>query len=110
MLPALRSFKTLLAFTLYLTGVATHAGDWPQWRGPRRDDVSTETGLLKQWPAAGPPLAWKAKGLGSGHAAVAVAGQRIFAHGDTGDASFAHALNRADGKEVWAAKVGKAGS
>jgi outer membrane protein assembly factor BamB len=36
--------------------------DWPQWRGPNRDGVSAERGLLKAWPAGGPPLAWKASG------------------------------------------------
>src|SRR2546425_11006857 len=30
------------------------AGDWPQWRGPDRADVSTETALLEEWPAGGP--------------------------------------------------------
>ncbi len=39
-------------------------GDWPQWRGPNRDGISMETGLLKEWPADGPPLLWKIKGLG----------------------------------------------
>ena len=34
-------------------------GDWPQWRGPKRDNLSTETGLLKDWPVAGPPLAFE---------------------------------------------------
>ena len=36
--------------------------DWPQWRGKNRDGIATETGLLKTWPPAGPPLAWKAAG------------------------------------------------
>lgn len=36
--------------------------DWPQWRGPERTGLSTETGLLKQWPAEGPKLAWRSEG------------------------------------------------
>ena len=40
--------------------------DWPQWRGPNRDGRSAETGLLTEWPSAGPPLAWKAAGAGTG--------------------------------------------
>jgi len=47
-------------------------GLWPQWRGPDRANVSPETGLLKQWPKEGPPLAWKATGLGEGVAPVSV--------------------------------------
>ena len=41
-------------------------GNWTQWRGPNRDNRSPERGLLKQWPKSGPPLAWKAEGLGRG--------------------------------------------
>src|SRR5688500_2155385 len=40
-------------------------GEWPQWRGPNRDGISTETGLLDSWPKEGPPLLWKVGGLGS---------------------------------------------
>ena len=46
---------------------------WPQWRGPNRDGVSSDTGLLKQWPEEGPPLAWTAKGLGAGFAGISIA-------------------------------------
>ena len=86
------------------------APDWPQWRGPNRDDVSTETGLLKSWPAGGPPLAWKATGVGAGFATVSVAGDRIFTAGDIGSESRVIALNRGDGKEVWSAKLGAGGA
>jgi hypothetical protein len=43
------------------------ATDWPQWRGIERNGISTETGLLKSWPADGPPLVWKTQGLGEGY-------------------------------------------
>ena len=33
------------------------AADWPQWRGPHRDGISKETGLLKEWPKDGPEAA-----------------------------------------------------
>ena len=56
--------------------------DWPQWRGPNRDGLSTETGLLKEWPKDGPPLLWKANGLGVGFSGISVAGQRIFTMGE----------------------------
>src|SRR5262249_27255241 len=38
-------------------------GDWPQFRGSNRDGISAEKGLLKEWPANGPRLVWKANGL-----------------------------------------------
>ena len=61
------------------------AGEWPQWRGPERNGVSKETGLLKRWPEGGPPLAWTASGLGSGLSSVAITGGRIFTAGDRGN-------------------------
>ena len=45
--------------------VSAGAGvDWPQWRGPDRSGISTETGLLDPWPATGPPRVWSASNLG----------------------------------------------
>jgi len=87
------------------------ADDWPQWRGPNRDAISKESGLLKEWPASGPRLVWKAAGLGSGYSTVAVVGERIYTTGDRPDANYLVALNRADGKILWSAKLGgKAGA
>ena len=43
---------------------AARSNDWPQFRGPKRDDVSTETGLLPAWPKGGPKLLWKGTGVG----------------------------------------------
>ena len=62
-----------LAGAVLLTVTAIHAGaDWPQWQGPDRTRLSKETGLLKQWPEAGPPVAWTTTGLGSGYGLMAV--------------------------------------
>jgi outer membrane protein assembly factor BamB len=89
---------------------ASASGDWAQWRGPNHDDISSETGLLKEWPEGGPKLAWEAKGLGDGYSSVSIFGDRIFTAGDKGEQSFVEALNLADGKPVWSAKLGKAGA
>jgi hypothetical protein len=86
------------------------SGDWPQWRGPNRDGISPEKGLLQQWPAGGPPLAWKAEGLGKGYSSISVAGNRILTMGDLGEDCFVIALSRADGKQLWSAKLGKSGA
>jgi len=53
--------------------MAQAGANWPQWRGPNRDGVSKETGLLKQWPAEGPPLLWKASGAGRGYSSFSIA-------------------------------------
>jgi len=72
------------AIVLSLLAVAgiSAAADWPQWRGPKRDAVCTETGLLEKWPAGGPPLLWKMKGIGMGYSAVAIVGDRLYTMGD----------------------------
>jgi outer membrane protein assembly factor BamB len=102
----------LAGATVFAAGVAVAdvAKDWPQFRGPARDNVSKETGLLKQWPQGGPPLAWKANSVGDGHSSVSVANGKIFTTGREGDAVFAFALNEADGKPAWKAKVGGLGN
>jgi outer membrane protein assembly factor BamB len=100
-------------FCAVIAGFVAHivpASDWPQWRGPNRDAASTETGLLQDWPAGGPPLVWKANGLGLGYSTIAVTQGRIFTVGDKGQESFAVALKVDDGKEVWSTKLGKAGA
>jgi outer membrane protein assembly factor BamB len=57
------------------------ADDWPQFRGPRRDGKSAETGLLKKWPEGGPRLLWLADGLGIGYSSVAVADGFVYTTG-----------------------------
>ncbi len=103
--PVALSLSILLATPF----VATSA-DWPQWRGPHRDGVSSESGLLQEWPEAGPPLAWKARGLGSGFSGVSVVDQQVFTLGDRADASQVVALHRANGEILWSSQLGKAGA
>ena len=55
--------------------------EWPQWLGPKRDGKSRETGLLKNWPADGPPMAWWLEGLGEGYSTVAIAEGHILVTG-----------------------------
>jgi outer membrane protein assembly factor BamB len=82
--------------------------DWPGWRGPARDGISHETGLLQQWTEEGPPLAWKVTGLGLGFSSVSIVGNRIFTMGDRGENQYVVALDRSNGKELWSAQVGPA--
>jgi outer membrane protein assembly factor BamB len=85
------------------------SADWPTWRGPARDDLSKDSGLLKEWPKGGPPLAWEAKGLGSGFSSVSVADGKIFTMGDAHGAEYVFAVNAADGTQAWSTKVGPPG-
>jgi outer membrane protein assembly factor BamB len=84
------------------------AGDWPQWRGPNRDGVSRETGLLKQWPADGPPLLWKAKGAGRGYSSMAIASGVLYTQGLRNEREHVIAFDINTGREVWATPHGSA--
>ncbi len=84
------------------------AADWPQWRGPNRDGKSADTGLLKQWPEKGPPLAWRVDKLGGGDSAPAIAAGRIFGMGNRGDKEVVWALSEKDGSEIWVTPLGPA--
>jgi outer membrane protein assembly factor BamB len=85
---------------------AAARADWPQWHGPKRDNVSTETGLLRQWGPNGPALAWEASGLGLGFSSLAITNGRIFTMGDHGAEQFVMALDAQSGKMLWKTKVG----
>ena len=69
------------------------AADWPQYRGPNRNGISTETGLMDSWPASGPPLVWKTQGLGEGYSSFAVVGDRLYTQGQRGSDQFVLALD-----------------
>lgn len=92
------------ALALGLSVVAS-AADWPQFRGPERNGLSKETGLLKQWPAGGPRLAWKATGLGESHTTVSVARGKIFGMGLVGTEEKVWALEEKTGKQLWSVKI-----
>lgn len=80
--------------------------DWPQWRGPDRTGIATETGLSKTWPTAGPPVLWSISGLGEGYGSVAIKGDRMFVQGVKAGQSAVFCLNRADGKTLWVKQIG----
>lgn len=67
-----------------LAAAPAPADDWPQFRGPRRDGKSAETGLLKKWPDGGPKLLWTADGLGTGFTHVSVAKGLVYVTGLVG--------------------------
>ncbi|MBI3049618.1 MAG: PQQ-like beta-propeller repeat protein [Acidobacteria bacterium] len=97
-----------VAFAVCGAALQAQTTDWLQWRGPSRSGVSPETGLLREWPASGPPRVWSAANLGAGFGSVAVSGDRVFAQGMQKTQSVVTALNRADGKVVWMRPVGRA--
>ncbi len=88
----------------------TSAANWPQWRGPVRDGISKETGLLQEWPAEGPKLLWQKSDLGDGYSTPTVVGNRIFLINNKGlEDEFVQALSVKDGKPLWTTHIGKVG-
>jgi outer membrane protein assembly factor BamB len=101
----MRLLSILLSFLCAAIGFAA---DWPQWRGPNRDGISTEIGLLDSWPAAGPRLVWKAQGLGEGYSSFSVVGDRLYTQGQQGNQEFVFAFDVNTGKQVWSTPGGRA--
>jgi outer membrane protein assembly factor BamB len=104
----MRDFLTLTAIAISLPCIAA---DWPQYRGPNRDDVSSETGLLKEWPKDGPPLVWRFAHAGVGYAGPAIVGDRLYLLGGREDKDLLIALDLSSAKdgtvaEAWATAVG----
>ena len=107
--PAAASFRS--SDEAAFVAVAAKTDDWPQFRGPGRDGISAETGLLSQWPADGLPLLWQCEGLGKGYSSVSIADGKIFTMGDRKDADgkehqFAMAFDLDTRAELWATRVG----
>lgn len=93
------------------TAIGPAIKDWPQWRGPQRDGISPEVGLLKQWPAGGPKLLWQVNDLGDGYSTPVVVGSHIYLMSNHGlDNEFVAALSTQDGKVIWTTRVGNVGN
>lgn len=94
----------LLAVGSLLTNL--EAADWPQWRGPDRNDHSPDKGLLKSWPEGGPKRVWLNTDVGLGYAGYSIVGGKLFTLGLREDTEFLIALDANTGRELWATKVG----
>ncbi len=101
----------LLLICLGLFTLAAGAADWPQWRGPQRNGLSTETGLLKEWPKEGPKLLWQLKDIGQGYSTPAVVGERLYVLSNKGlNDEFVQTLDVQNGQQIWSTRLGKVGN
>lgn len=94
-----------LVITASLTSTALAADkatgqDWPQWRGPQRNGLSTETDWSTRWPAEGPRQLWKIN-VGKGYSAVSVVGNRLYTAGAAGNTETIYCLDADSGTEIW---------
>jgi outer membrane protein assembly factor BamB len=81
---------------------AAQGSDWTQFRGPDRNNISKETGLLRKWPAGGPKVLWSVP-VAQGYAAAAIVGGRVYHH-DYDEAKSEWLINcrsMAGGKLIW---------
>ncbi len=86
--------------------VVAAEASWPCFHGQNRDNLSTETGLLKAWPEGGPELLWTASGLGAGYSSVSISDGRIYTAGMINKQTYVFALGL-DGKLLWQALNGE---
>ena len=108
-------YRRLLSVVLLLvantavidSGIASDsAGDWNQFRGPNRDNLSTETGLAGQWPSGGPELLQTITGIGEGYSSMSLVGELMYTMGNVDGAEHVIALNRKTGEIVWKTRSG----
>jgi outer membrane protein assembly factor BamB len=92
----------LVQFTQLLVVASAYADDWPQWRGPARDGVWRETGILERIPASGLEVRWRAK-VGAGYSGPVVAQGRVFVtdHQFSPEVERVLCFDEATGKSLW---------
>lgn len=91
---------------LFLVALPAFSDDWPQFRGPERTGISTEKGLLNQWPDAGPRLLWSVSGIGKGFTHVSVSEGLVFVTGLVDTQGILRTYTP-DGKLNWQASYGE---
>ncbi len=92
-----RLFATIILFAVSVSG-----GDWPQFRGPNRDNISTEKGILRTWPAGGPKVLWRIP-VCEGYAGAAIKDGRIYLNDYDSNKKehLVRCISVADGKDIW---------
>lgn len=93
---------------LFFTAATVHADEWAQFRGPHRDNRSTETGLLAAWPEEGPKLLWTTRGIGEGFSTVSISGGTLYTMGNHDGQEQVIALDEKTGEILWRTPIGEA--
>lgn len=86
---------------------ATAGGNWPRWRGPNQNNVSSESGLLKKWASGGPEKLWTYDQAGLGYSSFIVVDGTLYTVGVRGEDAMVIAVDVATGEEKWASKFGE---
>src|SRR5512136_2323624 len=87
---------------LILIAISAAAGEWPQFRGPERNNISTETGLYRTWPKGGPKVLWKTP-VCEGYAGAAIKDGRVYLNDYDAQKKehLIRCISLADGKDIW---------
>jgi outer membrane protein assembly factor BamB len=95
-------FRPVVNAILILISISALGGDWPQFRGPDRSNISSETGLLRSWPAGGPKVLWKTP-VCEGYAGAAIKGGRIYLNDYNLEKKehLVRCISLATGKDIW---------
>ncbi len=98
--------KLTISITLLLFCLQIFAQECIQWRGPNRDGIYSETGLLKQWPENGPKMLWHFDELGDGHSSATVTSNAVYTAGTINGMGVIYSFNLT-GKLLWKTEYGK---
>ena len=96
------SLRSLFSGILILISISALGGDWPQFRGADRTNISSEKGLLRKWPAQGPKVLWKTA-VCEGYAGAAVRDGRVYVNDYSIEKKehLVRCISLADGKDIW---------
>ena len=98
----------LLAMMATTDGGGLRASDWPQYRGPGHDGISTEL-IRTNWAQETPLRVWRVN-IGPGLGSLSIAGGRVFTqvrrYVGNQDSEVCVALNATTGAELWATPMG----
>jgi outer membrane protein assembly factor BamB len=96
---ARRALLAGLTGVMIMCGLAS-GGDWPNWRGPDYNGISTETGFNADWPEEGPKVLWE-KEIGIGFSSVSVANGKAYVTGNADNKDTVFCFDAATGEELW---------
>ena len=92
--------KTVGLISIWAVASGLFAGDWPQFCGPNRDNISTETGLADSWPDSGPKVLWETE-VHDGYSGPAIKDGKVYLIDREDDNSLLRCLDLDSGKELW---------